>query len=142
MFVSFDDLIVDWRRRWSSDCYSFLFGMAFGLTVCVLKRLNLVDDYETNVEHDNLDSRDVRDKRREQTNLPSYLKIFLILVSLGGLIGYILFAIFCRSKENCDYVTTYITVIPVSIKHVNFVFKPFSYFKQYFFHLDYFLRCT
>ena len=116
MFVSYDDLIIDWRTHWSNDCYSFLFGMSFGLILCIFKRLGLVDEYETNLEND---SADAKDKRREQKNLPPYLKLFLIFISFVGFCGYFLFAILCRSKENCDSVTTYITVIPVS---ENFIF--------------------
>ena len=111
MFVSFDDLIGVWRKHWSNDCLSFLFGMTFGLVVCILKRIGFVDEYETNLDYE---SAEVKDKRREQTSLPCYLKLFLILLSLAGLFGYFLFAILCQSRENCNSVTTYITIIPVS----------------------------
>ena len=110
LFVSFDDLIIEWRTRWSNDCFSFIYGMALALTVCILKRLSFVNDHETNLEYDNSET---RDKRRDGKSLPAYLKCVLILLALGGLFGYFLFAILCRSKENCDSVTTYVTIIPV-----------------------------
>jgi hypothetical protein len=46
LFVSGDELITEWRVRWSHDCYSFVFGMCFALIFAILKRLNLIEDIE------------------------------------------------------------------------------------------------
>lgn len=46
LFVSSDDLITEWRQRWSIDRFAFLFGMSFALGICILKRINLIDDLE------------------------------------------------------------------------------------------------
>jgi hypothetical protein len=48
LFVNSDDLISDWRTRWSHDCYSFACGMIFALFVSILKRNNLIDDNNNN----------------------------------------------------------------------------------------------
>lgn len=105
LFVNNDDLISGWRSRWSLDCYSFLFGMSFALIICILKRCNYLEndhDYESN------------EWRRELRSLPCLLKFLLVILSLGGLVSYAVFAILCKSRENCNEYTPYISIIPVS----------------------------
>ena len=110
LFFSSDDIISDWHKRWSNDCYSFLFGMVFALIICILKRVSLIEEFETNLDYDNTET---REKRHRERALPFHLKFISILISLAGLIAYFVFAVLCRSKENCDNVTKYITVIPI-----------------------------
>lgn len=115
LFVSSDDLIAEWRNRWSLDRYSFLIGMVFGIIICMLKKLNLVDDYENNMEQQyDEDNLDLREKRRDKTQLSIKMKSILTLIALSGIIFYYLFAVLCKSKENCDSFTTYLTFIPVN----------------------------
>lgn len=124
LFVSSDDLIGEWRSRWSHDCYSFIFGMAFGLIICILKRWNFIDEYENNLS-DHEDAQEIRDRRRDinsYRNIPSHYRLALIFISLVGLISYLVFAILCKSKENCDEFTVYISIIPVS--NPNHLFIP------------------
>lgn len=111
--MSTDDLIVDWRKRWSRDCYSFVFGMIFALIICILKQMNLIDDYENNLDQYEDDNLEFREKRREKYALSAPKKLFLVLISIISLFSYFLFSILCISKENCDAYTPYITIIPV-----------------------------
>lgn len=165
LFVDSDDLLKSWRTNWSNDCYSFTFGMMFGLLVSYLKRMNLIDDYESNTinhKHASRESYDQHDqtyeslllerrqaatsssqsaedvemelnceehsfqpydsyreqetRRNRVAKLSTRFKVITILISIGLLIGYFLFAILCKSKEQCNDHTKYFTVLPVTIQ--------------------------
>lgn len=135
LFVSSDDMITEWRHRWSIDRYSFLFGMSFALGICLLKRVNIVEEFENNSSnsiinlvnsngmsngsngdhHGADDSLDIRDtmKRGGRGQLSLKIKSILTLLSVCGMGFYYLFVVLCTSKESCDSYTTFITVIPV-----------------------------
>jgi hypothetical protein len=111
LFVSSDDLINDWKSRWSNDSYVFIWGMFFGLVICVLKRINIIDDYDGSQI---IEPSTSREKWRNNDKCISVkLKLVLILFSLIGLISYFSFALLCTSQENCNHVTPYITFIPI-----------------------------
>lgn len=128
LFVSSDDLISEWRQRWSIDRYSFLFGMSFALIICLLKRVNLVDEFENNTSNmngsignsdhgeDSLDIREINKRNRASSTggqLSLKIKSILCLLSIGGIVFYYFFAVLCTSKESCDSYTTFVTIIPV-----------------------------
>lgn len=155
LFVGYDVLIDDWRKRWTLDSYSFAFGMCFGLLISILKRLNVIEETESellsnftemaqftanfgvlsssssNISYSNenlllnsSDSSSINNNNNSSVNgraknmssrmLPVRLRAFLILISSGGILAYILFALLCKSRESCNNVTPYITIIPVS----------------------------
>lgn len=122
LFVSSDDLITEWRQRWSIDRYAFLFGMSFALAICLLKRMNLVDEFESNAGASSLgSSEDILELRnggsgsekRSRCQLSLKAKFVFTLLSVAGLVFYYLFAVLCTAKETCDSYTTFVTVIPV-----------------------------
>jgi hypothetical protein len=146
LFVNGEDLISEWRVRWSHDCYSFAFGMLFGLLLCILSRLNFIeeiyfDDYsnENSVSTssnekmsspsgqqqqkqqstiDNMEILDFSENRKKAFTFRSLLlnikiKFILTFLALCGLVSFVIFALLCKSKEDCDSVTSYINVIPI-----------------------------
>lgn len=122
LFVSSDDLITEWRQRWSIDRYAFLFGMSFALAICLLKRMNLVDEFESNAGASSLgSSEDILELRnggggsekRSRCQLSLKAKFVFTLLSVAGLVFYYLFAVLCTAKETCDSYTTFVTVIPI-----------------------------
>ena len=113
LFVNGDDMISEWRQRWNFDAYSFIFGMFFALFLSVLKRLNIIDNSDDSQIELEESSTELRDKLREK-NLPRYVKLFFVLVSVTGLVSYATFANLCQSKDGCNVYISYITIIPVS----------------------------
>lgn len=112
LFVNNDDLISEWRERWCLDAYSFVVGMFFALFLCILKRLNVIDNSDENQIELQESSTELRDKIREKTK-PRHIKAFLILISIAGLVSYTIFANLCRSKDSCNRYISYITIIPI-----------------------------
>lgn len=114
LFVSYDVLLNDWRKRWSLDCFSFAFGMSFGLIVCILRRLGILDDVS---ESDLLDSSEFVSEstydRKRGSQFSFRFRFFLTVTSSAGFLGYLAFAYLCESRESCNNVTPYITVIPI-----------------------------
>lgn len=169
LFVGYDVLIDDWRKRWTLDSYSFAFGMCFGLLISILKRLNVIEETESELlsnftemsqfsaacnnisssystENLNLLNAESNVNTTNGSNLngsranknmsrmlPARLRAFLILMSSGGILAYILFAVLCKSKESCNNVTPYITIIPVRTKQYDTIFfKSFNIFPSFF----------
>lgn len=101
--------------------------------ICILQRLNLIDDYENNLDQHEDDSLEFREKRRDKFALSLPKKFILVVLSLCGLGSYYLFAVLCKSKENCDDFTPYITIIPVCllIYLQHNLTKSFNYFLQF-----------
>jgi hypothetical protein len=166
LFVSSDELITEWRVRWSHDCYSFVFGMCFALIFAILKRLNLIEDMENVFNYSQsgvngnasngsgnspssptgstssnghvvngdlighhtlidassgggggaggIEQMEFSDNRRKGKSILNIkIKFLMVLVALGGLVSYFLFAVLCSSRETCDNLTPYLNIIPV-----------------------------
>ena len=86
--------------------------MVAALAICILKDLNIVDEYENSLEP-------VKKRRGDDSVLGMVASLrckqLIVFLSTAGLAGYLAFAIFCNSKETCNDITTYITIIPVCI---------------------------
>lgn len=113
LFVSTDDLINEWRSRWTLDSYSFILGMFFGLLVCILKKMNIIDNSDEHQIELEESSTELRDKIREKS-LPRHVKLFFVVTSMTGLVSYGIFAVLCKSRHECNLYVPYITIIPVS----------------------------
>lgn len=157
LFVSSDDLIDEWRSRWTHDCYSFALGMCFAHLICILKRLNLIDessslDTTSNInattgnngshsptglvnsdnsdsiklintgasssnsgESTNMEIMEFSDNRRKTNSIWNIkIKFILMFMSMCGLVSYLMLIILCQSRDICDNIMAYLTVIPVS----------------------------
>lgn len=159
LFVSSDDLIDEWRSRWTHDCYSFALGMCFAHLICILKRLNLIDESSLdtsnintttgnsgshsptgglansdnsdsiklintgasssnsgiNGESTNMEIMEFSDNRRKTNSIWNIkIKFILMFMSMCGLVSYLMLIILCQSRDICDNIMAYLTVIPVS----------------------------
>ena len=81
--------------------------------------MNLVSDY-IEIDDEQEENFQLWDKMREK-NTPKHFKLSLIFLSLTGLVAYAIFAFLCKTKEECDIYTPYVTIIPV-----------IQFFKEYF----------
>ena len=80
-----------------SILFSMICGFVFGYLIVMLRKLNLFDD-----------------KGFEQNLLPKVPTLIAFCLSLLGLLGYFLFALFCHWKEHCNEIHSYVVFIPVS----------------------------
>ena len=122
LFVSYDVLLNEWRKRWSLDCFSFAFGMSFGLIICILRRLGIVDDISESdllAAESEFVSESTSFDRKPRSQFSFRFRFFLTVTSSAGFLGYFAFAYLCESRENCNNVTPYITIIPVSIQIIS-----------------------
>ena len=114
LFVSSDDLISEWRTRWSRDCFSFLSGMLFALVLCLFERMKFIDETSENDADQISEDCEFWDKIREKS-VPKHFKLSLVFFSMTGLVAYAIYIGLCKTKEECDIYTPYITFIPVRI---------------------------
>lgn len=112
LFLNSDDLLSEWRERWGLDAFSFVVGMFFALFLCILKRMNIIDNSDDNQIELQQSSTELRDKIRERTR-PKHVKAFFLLISITGLLSYAIFANLCRTKDACNMYISYITIIPI-----------------------------
>ncbi|OWA52722.1 CAS1 domain-containing protein 1 [Hypsibius exemplaris] len=85
----------EWFFRWRLDRYSVLQGMVFGFVVSLARRHGWLN--ETFSE-----------------NLFALRKSFAAVgVGILGLVGYLVFALLCPSKTQCNEVHTYVEIVPI-----------------------------
>ncbi|RNA44489.1 CAS1 domain-containing 1 [Brachionus plicatilis] len=113
LFIDSDYVLNVWRKNWSANCYSFVFGMIFALICCFLRKKNLIDDYENNLEQHEDDNLEFREKRRDKFALSLKKKIVLVFISIIGLFSSIFFVLACKSKDQCDIYIPYLMIVPV-----------------------------
>ncbi|CAH1788983.1 unnamed protein product [Owenia fusiformis] len=95
LFVSSDDSIHEWHFRWWLDRYSVTYGMGFAFAIILLKRFKFIDD-----------------SHRDSLFSPA-VSWSLAGLSVLGLGGYAVFTSLCRSKQECNNVHAYISLIPI-----------------------------
>ena len=113
LFINSDHLLKDWHKIWSTNCYSFIFGMIFALTCCYLRKMNLIDDYENNLEQHEDDNLEFREKRRDKFAISFKKKIILVFISFIGLFSSFFFVLTCENKRECDHYIHYLMIVPV-----------------------------
>ncbi|KAL4216929.1 N-acetylneuraminate 9-O-acetyltransferase [Mactra antiquata] len=96
LFVTSDDSIHEWRFRWQLDRYSVVYGMLFAFGYLILKRYKVIND----VDNRNLFS----------TGGVSWMFTCLGIIGIGS---YAAFSAFCRNKQECNEVHSYISFIPI-----------------------------
>ncbi|XP_050419398.2 N-acetylneuraminate 9-O-acetyltransferase isoform X1 [Patella vulgata] len=95
LFVTSDDSIHEWRFRWQLDRYSVVYGMLFAFGYQMLLKYKIVSDNLT-------------------TDLFSKPLSYIVTgTGLVGLLGYTIFACFCRNKPECNEFHSYLTFIPI-----------------------------
>lgn len=114
LFVTADDLINDWKASWKRDSYTVLYGMGFGLIMCLLRRINIINDNDT--YNDLIDDESLNDEiSNDKTRLfaSKRLNYLLSLLSVIGIIIYILFIFFCSNKQEYENIHAYLTILPI-----------------------------
>ncbi|XP_058060774.1 N-acetylneuraminate 9-O-acetyltransferase [Anopheles bellator] len=95
LFVTTDDDIHEWWYRWKLDRYTITYGMIFAALFQISQRFSLVDDSN----HGNLFS-----KRISLTST---------LAAITGIGCYITWTFFCRNRQDCEEVHSYVVFIPI-----------------------------
>lgn len=113
LFIDSDHLLEDWKKNWSSNIYSFIFGMIFALICCFLRKMNLIDDYENNLDQHEDDNLEFREKRRDKFAFSFKKKIILVFISFIGLSSSVFFVLTCQKKKECDNYIPYLMIVSV-----------------------------
>ncbi len=116
LFVTTDDDIREWWFRWRLDRYRFvpqktnrpkttnstllfpysmLFGFCFAFVTAVGQRFKLFDDSPS------------------CALWPRPVSALVLLGGAGGMLGYLVFALYCGGKVECNEIHPYLTVVPV-----------------------------
>ncbi|XP_058468015.1 N-acetylneuraminate 9-O-acetyltransferase isoform X2 [Malaya genurostris] len=95
LFVTTDDDIHEWWYRWKLDRYTITYGMIFAAISHIAQRYYIFDDNN----HGNLFSRRI--------SLTSTLAAFI------GIGFYTTWSFFCRNKQNCEEIHSYVVFIPI-----------------------------
>ena len=72
-----------------------LFGFTFALVTAVGQKFKLFDDSPS------------------VSLWPRPVSVLVVLGCLGGALGYLVFALYCRGKQECNEIHPYLTVVPV-----------------------------
>ncbi|XP_049281782.1 N-acetylneuraminate 9-O-acetyltransferase [Anopheles funestus] len=95
LFVTTDDDIHEWWYRWKLDRYTITYGMIFAAIFQISQRFAVVDDNN----HGNLFS-----KRISLTST---------LAAITGIGCYMTWTFFCRNRQDCEEVHSYVVFIPI-----------------------------
>jgi hypothetical protein len=95
LFVSTDDLMNEWWYRFKLDRYSTAYGMIFSAICITAQKFNIFDD-------------------SNQSNLFSRrITLSSILLAIAGIGFYTTFTFFCKNKQDCEEIHSYIVFIPI-----------------------------
>ncbi|XP_064646381.1 N-acetylneuraminate 9-O-acetyltransferase-like isoform X2 [Lineus longissimus] len=95
LFVMEDDSLHEWRFRWQLDRYSVLYGIMFAFACTTLKKLKILNDSGGGML------------------FPRTLSLSITIGSVLGILSYAVFSMFCRSKEECNDIHSYIVFLPI-----------------------------
>ncbi|TRY61460.1 hypothetical protein TCAL_03164 [Tigriopus californicus] len=95
LFVSMDDDIREWWFRWRLDRYSMVCGTVFAFMVALGHRYKLLDESPNG------------------RLFPGVISVILTLASGSALIAFLVFALYCRGKEYCNNIHSYISAVPI-----------------------------
>ncbi|XP_052900970.1 N-acetylneuraminate 9-O-acetyltransferase [Anopheles moucheti] len=95
LFVTTDDDIHEWWYRWKLDRYTITYGMIFAAIFQISQRFAVVDDNN----HGNLFSRRI--------------SLTSTLAAITGIGCYMTWTFFCRNRQDCEEVHSYVVFIPI-----------------------------
>ncbi|KXJ69047.1 hypothetical protein RP20_CCG000406 [Aedes albopictus] len=95
LFVTTDDDIHEWWYRWKLDRYTITYGMIFAAIFHIAQRYYFFDDNN----HGNLFSRRI--------------SLTSTLAAIAGIGFYTTWTFFCRNKQDCEEIHSYVVFIPI-----------------------------
>lgn len=95
LFVTTDDDIHEWWYRWKLDRYTITYGMIFAAMFHIAQRYYFFDDNN----HGNLFSRRI--------------SLTSTLAAIAGIGFYTTWTFFCRNKQDCEEIHSYVVFIPI-----------------------------
>jgi N-acetylneuraminate 9-O-acetyltransferase len=119
LFVSTDDFVDEWWYRWRLDRFSALYGIIFASILIAAQKFNIFDD----TNHGNLFSRRI--------------SLTSTLIAITGIGFYTTFTFFCKNKQDCEEIHSYVVFIPIIsfiiLRNISGVLRTrFSTFFSYF----------
>ncbi|EDS39086.1 CAS1 domain containing 1 [Culex quinquefasciatus] len=95
LFVTTDDDVTVWWYRWKLDRYTITFGMIFAAIFHIAQKYYIFDDNN----HGNLFSRRI--------------SLSSTLAAIIGIGFYTTWSFFCRNKQDCEEIHSYVVFIPI-----------------------------